>query len=162
MKSHKTTKFSKKISLAIIGLFSVSLIACSSDSGKKQSTSIEKAPPAEEIEANEAGIGPVSAIELDDTIDEVLAETGKEIFNSKCTACHKLDQRMVGPALGGITEKRNPAWIMNMILNPQEMTQKDPIAKQLLAEYRTQMIYQDITQDQSRAILEYFRLVDSN
>jgi hypothetical protein len=49
---------------------------------------------------------------------------------------------------------------MNMILNPAEMTQKNRIAKQLLAEYMTQMTFQDVSQDDARAILEYFRQQD--
>lgn len=89
-----------------------------------------------------------------------LVEEGKKVFELKCTACHKLEERYVGPALKGITKRRKPEWIMNMILNPIEMTQKDPIAKQLLSEYLTQMTYQDIKENEARAILEYFRYID--
>jgi hypothetical protein len=47
---------------------------------------------------------------------------------------------------------------MNMILNPEEMVQKDPIAKQLLVEYNgAPMANQNLTEDEARAILEYFR-----
>ena len=30
---------------------------------------------------------------------------------------------------------RTPEWIMNMILNPTEMVEKDPLAKELLVEF---------------------------
>jgi len=46
---------------------------------------------------------------------------------------------------------------MNMILNPDEMVQKDPIAKALLAEYLSPMANQNLTEEQARAVLEYFR-----
>ena len=82
-------------------------------------------------------------------------------FGGTCSACHKLDQRYVGPALTGVTKRRTPEWIMNMILNPQEMTQKDPIAKDLLATHFTQMSFQNVTQEEARAILEFFRQNDS-
>ncbi|MEO0169795.1 MAG: cytochrome c, partial [candidate division WOR-3 bacterium] len=85
----------------------------------------------------------------------------EEIFKTKCSACHKLDERYVGPALKGVTKRRTPEWIMNMILNPEEMTKNDPIAKKLLEEYLTQMTFQNVSEDEARAILEYFRLVDS-
>lgn len=49
---------------------------------------------------------------------------------------------------------------MNMILNPSEMVQKDPIAKGHLAEYPTQMPFQNVSQEDARAILEYLRSVD--
>lgn len=106
------------------------------------------------------GIGPISAVKLE-ALNPTLAATGKTIFVAKCSACHKFEERYVGPALKGVTGRRQPEWIMNMILNPAEMTQKDPVAKELLAEYMTQMSFQNVSQDEARQILEYFRQNDS-
>ncbi|MGG7033983.1 MAG: c-type cytochrome [Flavobacterium sp.] len=36
---------------------------------------------------------------------------GKALFNTNCAACHKLDDKMTGPALRGIAEKRSVEWI---------------------------------------------------
>jgi cytochrome c1 len=44
-----------------------------------------------------------------------------------------------------------------MMTNPVEMTQKDPTAKELLAEHLTQMTFQDVSDDQAKQILEYLR-----
>jgi len=44
-----------------------------------------------------------------------------------------------------------------MILNPAEMIQKHPETKKLLAEYSVPMTFQNVTKDDARAILEYFR-----
>jgi hypothetical protein len=49
---------------------------------------------------------------------------------------------------------------MNMVLNPVEMTQKDPTAQELLATYLTQMTFQNVSEEDARAILEYFRQLD--
>ena len=47
---------------------------------------------------------------------------------------------------------------MNMILNPTEMLQKDPTAMSLLKEYNNvMMLNQNLTEDETRAIAEYFR-----
>jgi hypothetical protein len=55
-------------------------------------------------------------------------------------------------------ERRTPEWIMNMILNPEEMIKNDPIAKQLLIDFNlAPMANQHLTQDEARKILEYFR-----
>jgi mono/diheme cytochrome c family protein len=105
------------------------------------------------------GIGPITEIKLD-PLDTQLATHGKEIFLSKCSACHKMEERYVGPALKGITSNRSPEWIMNMILNPIEMTQKDPDAKALFEEYLMQMTFQNVSDSDSRSILEYFRHYD--
>jgi hypothetical protein len=50
---------------------------------------------------------------------------------------------------------------MNMILNPEEMIQKDPIAKKLLVESNlAPMANQHLTEAEARKILEYFRTLE--
>ena len=46
---------------------------------------------------------------------------GKELFNSNCAACHKLDAKSTGPALRGIAEKHDQAWLYKWIHNSSEM-----------------------------------------
>lgn len=103
------------------------------------------------------GVGPITSITLPETIDENLALTGEKLFTEKCTACHKIDARYVGPALQGVTQKRTPEWIMNMIMNPEKMVAEDPDAKALLAEYIAPMANQSVTEEEARALLEYLR-----
>ncbi|MCB0725685.1 MAG: cytochrome c [Ignavibacteriae bacterium] len=110
----------------------------------------------------EIGIGPVDKVEISATIDDGMVTKGKQIFETKCLSCHKINEKFVGPALIGVTKRRKPEWIMNQILNPEEMTKKDEVAKRLFHEYNmTQMTFQNVTQDDARAILEYFRKNDS-
>lgn len=104
------------------------------------------------------GIGPVKTVTIGE-IDQTMVAEGKEIFEAKCTACHKMESKYIGPMLKGVTERRTPEWIMNMILNPEEMLKKDPIAKQLIKEYAAPMANQGITQEEARKLLEYFRTV---
>jgi mono/diheme cytochrome c family protein len=104
------------------------------------------------------GVGPIQSVSLG-ALDAALAAKGEKAFSGTCSACHKLDQRYVGPALAGVTKRRTPEWIMNMIMNPVEMTQKDETAKALLGEYMTQMSV-NATEEDARAILEYFRKID--
>lgn len=107
------------------------------------------------------GVGPVEQLELSEEIDAALAAEGQGIYEQFCTACHKLDERYVGPAILGVTERRSPEWIMNMIINPDVMIMEDDTAYNLFAEYMTPMANQGITEEQSRAILEHFRLLDA-
>ena len=105
----------------------------------------------------EHGIGPVtSPVQLGE-IDKAMAKQGHEVFEHKCAACHKMDERYVGPALGEVTKRRTPAFIMNMALNPQGMVEKHPVTKKLLAEFYTAMPNQQISQDQARQVVEYLR-----
>lgn len=106
------------------------------------------------------GIGPIKNVSLSD-IDNIRAEKGKSIFEMKCSACHKLDEKVVGPVLADVTKRRSPEWILNMILNSKEMLESDPIAMDLLSVYLTQMPYQNVSEIEARDILEYFRQHDS-
>ncbi len=105
----------------------------------------------------EHGIGPVTAEVTLGAFDHELAEEGQELFATKCSACHKLGERYVGPALGDVLQRRTPTYVLNMMLNPQEMYEKHPVAKQLLAEYLSFMPNQGLTQEQARAVVEYLR-----
>ena len=136
------------------------LLGCSGGANSPGSTtqptpSHSEAPVSDDPMQNK-GVGPVTSLALA-PIDGQLAEEGEKVFEKKCTACHKLDKRRVGPPLSGVTKRRTPEWIMNMIMNPTEMLKKDPIAKVLLAEYSTQMANMSVTEAEARAILEYLR-----
>lgn len=106
------------------------------------------------------GIGPVKKVTLSKDLDQARVNRGKNEFEAKCTACHKIDKRFVGPEIKGVTERRQPEWIMNMILNPTEMTKKDEVAKALLEEYASPMAEQGLSQEDARDVLEYFRSID--
>lgn len=104
----------------------------------------------------EQGLGPVRDLALG-PIDPALAAEGETAFTLKCSACHKLDQRYVAPALGDVLERRRPEFVMNMILNATEMVQRHPEVQALLAEYFTPMTIQVTEESEARAILEYLR-----
>ena len=96
-------------------------------------------------------------MELNDPLDIEMINRGRAVYELKCSACHKISKRFVGPALAGVTERRTPEWIMNMILNPEKMVAENALAKKLLAEYLSPMANQSLTESEARSILEYFR-----
>jgi len=150
-----------KLKVFVLAVVVGVIASCGSDVKKEEKTSpVEvKAEVKGVAEANpmdDKGIGTVKSITLGE-IDEAMVAEGKELFKMKCSACHKVSKRVVGPAMLGITERRSPEWIMNMILNPEEMVAKNPIAKKLLAEYLAPMANQNLTEKEARLILEYFR-----
>lgn len=149
----------KNIILTLVLLSFVGTSGCTNSESPAASTN-ETSSPAQAANASDIGVGPVSSLKLESEIQKSLASNGEKIFSEKCSACHKIEERYVGPALKGVTDRRKPEWIMNMILNPQEMTQKDATAQELLGEYMTQMTFQNLTQNEARAVLEYFRSND--
>lgn len=150
----------KLIQLSLIVLLSFILISCGSEKKEPQQpqSSAEVGADLTEFEL-ENGIGPIKEkIELG-PIDQKLVKRGEEIWNQKCIACHKLDERYVGPAQRDVLQRRTPEFIMNMMLNPEEMQKRHPVVKQLLAEYMTPMTNQNLTVEDARAVLEFFREV---
>ncbi|MEL6917720.1 MAG: cytochrome c [Bacteroidota bacterium] len=110
------------------------------------------------IDLSNKGIGPITSVTFDDEINTELAAEGEAKFKAICTACHLADQRMIGPAMAGVYERRSPEWVMNMMLNPTEMIKEDPIAKALLKEYNNAiMLNQNLSEQDARALAEYLR-----
>ncbi len=67
---------------------------------------------------------------------EANVANGEKIFKSTCAACHKLDKKFVGPALGGITEKREKDWLIAFIKDSQGLIKTgDKLAIQVFEEY---------------------------
>ena len=67
----------------------------------------------------------------------------------------------MGPAPKGIMSRRNPEWVMNMILDPEGMVKNDPLAKALLMEFNgAPMANQNLSEEDARAVLEYFRTLN--
>lgn len=76
--------------------------------------------------------------------------------------CHNMEGRMVGPELGDVMERRSPEFVMNFILNPSGMTREHPVGQELLQEYMTAMPYQNVKEDEARAIVEFLREYNQN
>ena len=174
----------KSLKLTLSALAITALVSCNGGSGHGQNNNASDnaatpaapaetpAAPAEtpaapaggaNVDLSNKGVGPVKTVNppLAATPDQALAEKGKELFKINCTACHKPTKKFIGPAPKGILERRSPEWVMNMILNPENMIANDPIAKQLLAEANgAPMANQHLTEEQARAILEYFRTIE--
>ena len=106
------------------------------------------------------GVGPITSVDIDLSapIDEEMAAHGAEVYEKLCTACHKADKKHIGPSPKGIFERRTPEWIMNMIMDPENMTTNDPTARALLIEFNgSPMANQNVSEEDTRAILEFFR-----
>lgn len=151
--------------LTVRGVLALALVlgACG-EQEKQHEEKVEAGEAHSELSAFELenGLGPVKEkVELG-ALDPALADKGKALFEAKCSMCHKVDTLYIGPALGEVTTRRTPAYIMNMILNPQEMVERHPVAKQLLAERMTFMANQNLTLNEARAVLEYLRTQTKN
>lgn len=125
---------------------------------KKEAVKTESSTSEVPVDLSNKGLGPITSYAFGTEIDSDLAEKGKSIYAGKCTACHLVDRRMIGPALKGVYDRRSPEWVLNILLNTNEMLQKDPVAKALLKEYNNAlMINQNLSEDEAKAVAEYLR-----
>ncbi len=112
--------------------------------------------------ADDKGIGKFKDVQLTHPLDEAMVAKGTQIFDVKCSSCHKLtDEKLVGPGWKGVTDRRTPEWIMNFVTNVDEMLDKDPEAKAMLELCMVRMPNQNLSDDDARAILEYMRKNDN-
>ena len=110
------------------------------------------------VDLDNDGVGPYKDITFPAEVNAEMAAAGEAKFKAICTACHMAEQRMIGPALKGVYERRSPAWVMNMIKNPDVMVKEDPIAIALLKEYNNAiMLNQNLSEEDTRAVAEYLR-----
>lgn len=146
--------------MVVIGLLlALMLIGCggNNDNANQQTQSKKQNESGISAFEREHGIGPVTeTISLGAEVDPELAQKGKELFELKCSACHRVNERYIGPAMNDVLDRRSPTYVMNMILNPDGMTKNHPEAKKLLQEYMSPMPNQGLSQEEARAIVEFF------
>lgn len=89
---------------------------------------------------------------------------GQVTFEEKCVACHTTGgDRLVGPGLAGVSDRRDHDWVISFITNPDGMIAGgDSIATDLLAEYLVPMPNFGLTQAEAEAILAYLETADSS
>lgn len=145
---------------ALILLLTIAMVAC-----------IDKTPSntvkldTEELTKNqteEHGTEVKAAdVHLTNPLNAQWVSEGQGVYEVKCQACHKLtDEKLVGPGWKGVTQRRKPEWILNMITNVEMMLEKDPEAQRLLEECLVRMPNQNLNLEEARKVLEFQRSND--
>lgn len=156
----------KKITaLASVAIIAI-LAACSSPA-KEESSASEEAPKSMVAEPEKydphRGEGKWTAenVNVKEELNAEWATSGENISNVKCASCHKFtEEKLVGPGWKDVTKRRNPAWIMNFITNPDPMLDKDPEAQAMLELCLVRMPNQSLEDAEARNILEFMRKND--
>ncbi|UIR55253.1 c-type cytochrome [Sphingobacterium sp. SRCM116780] len=85
---------------------------------------------------------------------------GEKIFKSKCTSCHAIGRKVVGPALKGVTDKQSEEWLIKWVKNSQAFIasgDKDAVA--IFEEYNKSVMtsFTDLSDDQVKSVLAYIK-----
>jgi nitrite reductase (NO-forming) len=92
-----------------------------------------------------------------------VAVRGKLAFETKCLACHTIGGGdKLGPDVYQVTKRRDDAWLMRWMRNPEQMLQSDATAKAMLEKYKVPMPNQNLSEQEVREYLAYFKWADAN
>jgi hypothetical protein len=151
----------KNLFTALLFCGALSFAACNSES-KSDAGSGDSTNNTESVDGTDPkGIGKFKNVELTHPLDEKMIASGKSIYDVKCQSCHKLtDERVVGPGWKGVTDRRQPEWIMNFVTNVDEMLEKDTASQKLLETCLVRMPNQNLNDDEARHVLEFMRKND--
>ena len=94
--------------------------------------------------------------------NSIAAETGEQVFQKKCAGCHTIGGgKLVGPDLAGVTSRREEDWLFRQIQQPDTLiTEKDPIALQLLQEYNMPMVPLGLEDSEVAAVISYLKSIE--
>ena len=87
------------------------------------------------------------------------AQDGAALFNANCTSCHAVKEKVIGPALKGIEQRRSEEWLLKWIKNSQSVIKSgDEYAVKLFNENnKTVMTSFNLKDDEIKAILAYVK-----
>jgi len=109
------------------------------------------------ISNNPKGVGPITNLELN-TIEDSLMQVGQQLFKDKCTQCHTMEYKNTGPDISDILAHKKPEWVMNFLLNKEEMIQRDSLAIITRLKYESDCGSPLTKEHEAIEILEYLRI----
>lgn len=86
------------------------------------------------------------------------AKEGAALFKANCTSCHKIDKKLVGPALAGMSERHSEEWLVKWIKNSKLLVDSgDPAAIAVYEEYNKSAMpaFTQFSDDQIKGIIAY-------
>ncbi len=142
-------------------LAAILFYSCGQKNEKTAESSIKEDTPKVADYDPQRGEGKFDKIEISEKLDVKMAQAGKQVFDLKCSSCHKLtDEKLVGPGWKGVSTKHKPEWLMNFIVNPDAMIDKDPKLQAQLELCLVRMPNQNLSDEDARHIVEFMRQND--
>jgi mono/diheme cytochrome c family protein len=91
--------------------------------------------------------------------DPAVIAAGEKLYKQNCVACHRVDQKLIGPALGNIYDRREIPWILAFVKNSQKVIASgDDYAVNLFEEYnKTVMTSFDFSDEEILSIVAFVK-----
>ncbi len=87
-------------------------------------------------------------------------EEGKQIFTSRCAACHNINKVLTGPALAGVHDRRSEDWIISFVKSSQTMVKsgdKDALAVFEKFNRIPMPDHSDLSDESIKNVIEYIK-----
>ncbi|MCP4440627.1 MAG: cytochrome c [Aureispira sp.] len=119
--------------------------------GQNANRNLVGAPPVRDFVENRPTIP--------DNLSEQFRE-GRALFLEQCAACHNIGMEadMTGPALRGVTQRRDQEWLLNYIRNSMQMVEdKDSTAVALFEQWDESIMvaFPNLSDEDIRSILVF-------
>jgi mono/diheme cytochrome c family protein len=88
------------------------------------------------------------------------AAEGEQLYKANCTACHAINEKVVGPALKDVHKRRESAWLIKWIKNSQKLIASgDPVAVQVYKENNESPMtaFDNLSDAQISSIVDYIK-----
>lgn len=148
------------LAMALLITGSAWFVSCSSNSNAQDGpdATVSNEPSTEQASTPVAGLLSANDVQVTTPLNSDWVAAGKSTYELKCQSCHKLTgEKLVGPGWKDVTKTRQPEWIMNMILHPDDMLNTDAEAQKLLEEHLVRMPNQNLSKEEARQVLEFMR-----
>src|ERR1035437_5079735 len=83
-------------------------------------------------------------------------EEGSKLFKANCGSCHAINQKVVGPALKGVYNKYDEAWLLKWVKNSQDLIKSGDSKAIKIFEENNEVVmtsFSSFTDDQVKSII---------
>ena len=96
-------------------------------------------------------------------MNAAFAQDGEALYKANCTSCHAIKEKVIGPALMGISKRRPEDWIIKWVKNSSSVIKSgDEYGIKLFKEYNgVAMTSFNLKDDEIKAILSYIKTEES-
>lgn len=87
-------------------------------------------------------------------------EEGEKLFKQNCASCHKMDKKVVGPALQNVVEEQGADWVYSWVKNNQTLRESgDSHANEVYKEYNQSVMpaYEYLGDEGLNNVVEYLK-----
>lgn len=121
--------------LGFLGLSATGLVGFSAE---EEAIAAQVVPKEFSCATKDLPVDSITSVPLAMSAEE---QAGEALFKANCVQCHAINEKVVGPALAGITRRRQISWLVSWVRNPAKVIASgDEYAVKLFNDYGKQQM----------------------